>query len=240
VVFHAVDSMYTMLAAITGGIDWVEAVRPLEEIHILYRVLWMFYIVFVVIGVLNVLTGIFVERACEISGLDKDLVVQTEMKRNEIFQQEMKRIFVEADADHNGSLSWEEFKQYMEEPTVQAYFATKQLDAFDARSLYDILHEDKSKPVSIETFILGCQRLKGIARSVDLLAVLRETRETKRTLKLLMRRMDMGCMHPENARHFQHGCSGPGSSKAGESNSDFLPEMPPDRIDPHFKVIGCI
>jgi len=182
-------TMYTLLAAITGGIDWQEAVVPLDHISRLYRGLWSFYVVFVVIGVLNVLTGIFVERACELSGLDRDLVVQSEMKRNETFLVEMKRIFEEADADHSGTITWQEFKKYMENPRVQAYFSTKQLDAFDARSLFELFSQDHAEEIGIEEFVMGCQRLKGMARSVDLLAVLRESRETKRVLKALLRRI---------------------------------------------------
>merc|ERR1719410_2320900 len=106
-------TMYTLLAAITGGIDWQEAVVPLDHISQLYRGLWSFYVVFVVIGVLNVLTGIFVERACELSGLDRDLVVQSEMKRNESFLVEMKRIFEEVDEHRSGTITWKEFKTYM-------------------------------------------------------------------------------------------------------------------------------
>merc|ERR1719410_1343867 len=102
--------MYTLLAAITGGVDWTEAVTSLESISTIYRCLWTFYIVFVVIGVLNVLTGIFVERACEFSSLDKDLVVQSEMKRNENFLVEMQKLFDEADTNGSGRVTWQEFK----------------------------------------------------------------------------------------------------------------------------------
>lgn len=185
-------AMYTMLAAITGGIDWTDAVEPLEDISTLYQVLWVFYIVFVVIGVLNVLTGIFVERACELSGLDKDLVIQAEIRRSESFLVEMKRIFQEADADHSGKMSWPEFRNYMQNPRMRAYFATKQLDAYDARTFFDMMRDEGSEEVDLQTFMLGCLRMKGMAKSVDLLAVLRETRETKRTLKDLVRKLGDG------------------------------------------------
>mmetsp|Transcript_85131 Transcript_85131/g.264489 ORF Transcript_85131/g.264489 Transcript_85131/m.264489 type:complete len:716 (-) Transcript_85131:608-2755(-) len=185
-----VDTMYTLLASIVNGIGWVDAVKPLESISIVYRWLFTFYIVFVVIGVLNVLTGIFVERACELSGLDKDLVIQTQMKRNETFLAEMKRIFEEADADGSGTISWEEFKGYLENDRVKAYLSTQQLDAFDARTLFDILNDGRGTEMSIESFIVGCQRLKGMARSVDLVAVLQETRAANRKLKSVLRRLD--------------------------------------------------
>jgi len=185
-------TMYTLLASIVNGVGWIDVVRPLEQISMVYRCLYAFYVVFVVIGVLNVLTGIFVERACELSGMDKDLVIQTQMKRNETFLKEMKRIFEEADSDGSGTISWEEFKGYLENDTVKAYFSTQQLDAFDARTLFDVLNDGTGNEMSIEKFIVGCQRLKGLARSVDLVAVLQEARSANRKLKSLMRRLEGG------------------------------------------------
>jgi len=186
------DTMYTLMASIVGGVSWTDVVRPLEKISLVYRALYAFYIAFVVIGVLNVLTGIFVERACELSGLDRDLVIQTQLKRDETFLMEMQRIFEEADADGSGSISWEEFKGYLENDRVKAYLATQQLDAFDARTLFDILNKGNGEEMSIETFIVGCRRLKGLAKSVDLVAVLQETRSLGRKLKAFMRRIEGG------------------------------------------------
>jgi hypothetical protein len=184
------DTMYTLLAAITGGLDWTDAVTSLDSISTVYRCLWTFYIVFVVIGVLNVLTGIFVERACELSFLDKDFVVQAELKRNEVFLVEMKNIFDEANANCSGTLTWHEFKAYLESPQVQAYFRTKQLNSFDARLFFDTLKEGGTDELDLEAFLVGCQRLQGQARSVDLHAVLMECRENRRDLKSLIRRLD--------------------------------------------------
>merc|ERR1719320_369949 len=128
-----------MIMCITGGVDWNEVMRPLSRIHWLYETVFVLYILFVVIGVLNVLTGIFVERAQELSGLDRDLVIQGEMKRSEAFLAEMKGIFEEADTDRSGTISWIEFKQYLKKPEVKAYLATQQLDCYDARQLFNIL-----------------------------------------------------------------------------------------------------
>jgi hypothetical protein len=184
------DTMYTLMAAITGGIDWTDAVTSLDSISPIYRCLWTFYIIFVVIGVMNVLTGIFVERACELSGLDKDLVVQAEMKRNEAFLVEMKKIFDEADVNRSGTINWHEFKAYLENPRVQTYLRTKQLNAFDARLFFDMLKDGRTDELDLQAFVVGCQRLKGQARSADLLAVLKECRENRRDLKLLIRRLE--------------------------------------------------
>merc|ERR550532_65936 len=102
----------------------------------------------------------------------------------------MTKIFDEADTDGNGKVSWHEFKTYLENPHVHAYLCTKQLHAFDAREFFDVLKEDRADELDLEAFIVGCQRLKGEARSADLLAVLKECRENRRDLKRVLRRLD--------------------------------------------------
>lgn len=178
-------SCMTMTMSITGGVDWIEAVSPLCRINWLYGPVFALYVLFVVVGVLNVLTGIFVERAQELSGLDRDLVIQGELKRNEAFLAEMKVIFEEADADNSNSISWEEFKEYLKNPEVQAYLSTQQLDTYDARQLFNILcgEDQESDEVSIDEFIMGCMRLKGVAKSVDVVALLEESRKQNRKVK---------------------------------------------------------
>merc|ERR1719277_594929 len=52
-----------LIMCFTGGEDWSNIMRPLARIHWIYEAVFVLYILFVVMGVLNVLTGIFVERA---------------------------------------------------------------------------------------------------------------------------------------------------------------------------------
>lgn len=167
-------AMLTLLQCITSGVDWDTISRPLSWY---YTLLFAFYVTFVVIGVLNVLTGIFVERASELSGLDRDLIVQSHLKRDRTFLQQMSNIFEEADVDHSGSITWSEFKEYLKNQEIRAYLSAQQLDACDARQLFDLLDSEGKSEVRMPDFIMGLSRLRGMAKSVDLVALLKETRE---------------------------------------------------------------
>merc|ERR1712012_1372436 len=103
-----------------------------------------------IIGVLNVLTSVFVQRASELVKLDRDLVIQCQLVSNETFLKEMKAIFEEVDVDSSGTINWEKFREYLENEHVQAYFATQQLDASDARQLFNLLDSDAREEVKIE------------------------------------------------------------------------------------------
>lgn len=169
-------TMLTLFQCTTGGVDWHIASRPLGSISLVFVPVFSFYIAFVVIGVLNVLTGIFVERASQMSGLDRDLIVQGQLNRDQAFFREMKTIFVEADLDNSGTVSWEELSEYLMNEEVRAYLAAQQLDSYDARQLFNILDVDGTREIGMSDFVLGLWRLRGMAKSVDMVALLMETR----------------------------------------------------------------
>lgn len=169
--------MYSLLLAVTGGEDWFQIVEPLGHISDFYLVLFAFYVLFVVIGVLNVLTSAFVQRACELSRLDRDLAIQSELVSDESFTAEMKSIFEEVDIEGTGCIDWEQFRSFIHNEHVQAYFATQQLDTSDARELFNLLDQDGDDEVCIEEFILGCKKLRGQAKSSDVATLLRENKK---------------------------------------------------------------
>ena len=86
-----------------GGEDWYNVMRPLFHISPWYGLLFSFFICFVIFGVLNVLTGVFVEHALQIR--DRDLVIQAEMEKTDHFLTDMHLIFQEADVDEDGTIT---------------------------------------------------------------------------------------------------------------------------------------
>jgi hypothetical protein len=182
--------MFSLLMAVSGGDDWINLVHPLAEIHPVYKALFTLYVFFVLIGVVNVVTSAFVQRACEFSRLDRDLVIQSEMVSHEAFLAEMKGIFEEVDVDSSGKITWEKFRQFMENDQVQAYFATQQLDTSDARELFNLLDQDGNNYIDLEEFIMGCQKLRGQAKSSDVATLLRENKRASRKFMRAVRKME--------------------------------------------------
>merc|ERR1712079_836721 len=93
------DSMFTLFQASLGGMDWGDAVRPLKQVSILYVVMTSAYISFVIVALMNMVTGIFCEQALECMANDKEAQIGEEMTRYKKFEQELKVIFTEIDAN---------------------------------------------------------------------------------------------------------------------------------------------
>jgi len=194
------QTMFTLLLAVTNGVDWKELADPLGKISVAYQLLFAFYVLFVLVGAMNVLTSTYVERVRELSRLDRDLSTQAELAAREAFLTEMRHIFMELDTDKDGKIDWNDFKYYLESEQAQAYFTTQQLDTSDAYGLFSLLAGDKRDAygaVEIEEFALGCMRLRGQAKSSDMMMLMRENRkQNKKFLKEIRRleyQLDMYC-----------------------------------------------
>jgi len=128
-----------------------------------------------VFGVLNVVIATFVDSASVIAKRDRELVIHNELQKNKQYHADMKRFFDEADTDKSGTLSWEEFEDYLQDQNVQAYFQSFQLDVTQAKTLFRLLDFDGSNNVKIDEFVEGCMRMRGQARSIDVHMLLYES-----------------------------------------------------------------
>merc|ERR1711977_295044 len=99
-----------MIQAISGGNDWGGIAEPLQPLSAFYTVVFVIYVLFVTFGVLNVLTGVFLESAAEI--MDRDLLTQAEVSRKKIQAHNLQLLFNELDVDGSGTLTWEEFSEH--------------------------------------------------------------------------------------------------------------------------------
>mmetsp|Transcript_27688 Transcript_27688/g.50598 ORF Transcript_27688/g.50598 Transcript_27688/m.50598 type:complete len:431 (+) Transcript_27688:1106-2398(+) len=157
----------TLFATISGGIDWYDALRPLRALSWLYELVFMTYIFFMFFGVLNVVIGAFVAATAEAGNKDREAVISSQMNDLVRYTKKLKGVFMDADSDGSGTLSWEEFKDYLQHPKVKAYFQSFGLKVSEAHILFQLLDRDGSNKISVDEFLEGCWRLKGEARSID-------------------------------------------------------------------------
>lgn len=179
-------TIYSLLMTITGGKDWYDLAKPFEEISRWYCLGFCAFVFFVQIGMLNVLTGVFVQRAEEIAHVDHDLVIQEETAKKNTYLKQIQNLFTEVDTDGSGTVSWEELKTNLLDERVLTYFSLLQIDIAEAKGLFQLLDVDASGSVGIDEFVMGCMRLKGAARSIDLAHMLYENKRMSMKWKAFM------------------------------------------------------
>eukprot|EP00930_Biecheleria_cincta_P039865 TRINITY_DN27363_c0_g1_i1.p1 TRINITY_DN27363_c0_g1~~TRINITY_DN27363_c0_g1_i1.p1 ORF type:complete len:630 (+),score=127.58 TRINITY_DN27363_c0_g1_i1:248-1891(+) len=164
------NSMLSLWSAVSGGNDWMTYGEPLMKVSMWYFALFIFYIGFSVVGLFNVVTGVFVDGAvCCRTG---DEVVQSYLDDLKNTSAEIKSYFKEADTDGSGHLSFREFDNLMKQPAVKAYFAGLDIDPEEASVLFTILDSDRDKEIAIDEFVNGTMKMKGAASKLDLVALM--------------------------------------------------------------------
>lgn len=168
-------SMVSLFMAISSGLDWSELVEPLWALSAFYPGLFMFYVAFVLFGILNILTAIFVESAGQISDVDRDLVIQEELSRDKSTLNEIRTCFRDALTEDSKSLTRRAFELHLQSEMVLGCLKILGLDVAQARGLFELLETDDSG-VDIEEFVCAMMRLKSSAKGVDIATVMYETK----------------------------------------------------------------
>jgi len=162
----AVNSMFL---SITGGGDWEVYASPLWEAGWHFYILFEFAISFLVLAVLNVLTGTFCANAVSAAIRDHENVAYIAAKEHDDFKNEIKMLFEVMDEDHSGTICWSEFHHHAENPKMLAYLRALEIDPKDVEFFFLLLSQHAPDgEVSVDMFLDGCQRLKGDAKMIDI------------------------------------------------------------------------
>merc|ERR1712083_1249164 len=79
----------------------------------------------------------------------------------------MRRVFVDADVDHSGSVSRAEFEDQLSHPRMNMYLRSIDLLPDQAEELFLLLDCDMSGEVDLSEFVHGCMRLRGNLKAID-------------------------------------------------------------------------
>merc|ERR1719240_1049125 len=115
-------TMCMLFEAISGGNDWASLALELKEVSELAYICFALYIVFVTLGVLNIVTGFFVDGTLEASSEVKEELLKEAQERKNAIVDMIGELFHQMDDDHSGKLSVEEFEAHLYDEDLQSYF----------------------------------------------------------------------------------------------------------------------
>jgi hypothetical protein len=162
--------MISLTAAISGGNDWMVYGEELQKVGTASFYLFVVYIAFSVIGLMNVVTGIFVDSA--IYTRTDDEIVQTWQDDLRRTSEAVKKVFARADLDNSGTVSLEELRAQMQHPLVRAYFSGLEIEPEEVNIIFTLLDVDNNGAVTIDEFVHGVMKLKGKAKAIDVVAMM--------------------------------------------------------------------
>lgn len=162
------EAMLSLFMCISGGVSWENVIYPLWSLSPAWVVVFVFYVSFTYFAVLNVVTGVFCQSAIDSAQSDHTMVMQSILANKEAHVEKIKFLFSEIDAEDRGLITYKMFEEKVGDQAVKAYFESMDLDVWDAWSFFKLLDLDAGGAVEIEEFLMGCLRLRGSARAIDI------------------------------------------------------------------------
>eukprot|EP00931_Biecheleriopsis_adriatica_P108889 TRINITY_DN83158_c0_g1_i1.p1 TRINITY_DN83158_c0_g1~~TRINITY_DN83158_c0_g1_i1.p1 ORF type:complete len:587 (-),score=103.08 TRINITY_DN83158_c0_g1_i1:90-1850(-) len=178
------QGMLSLYMAVTGGMDWIEVFTPLSKEGSASVAATVFFIGFWHFSMLNVVTGIVMEKAVQNSQPDRDDQMKEQRKNEERLGMELTKIFRRMDLDRNGMLNLAEFVNCLKDENVRHYLGSLGLSIQDARTFFKTMNTISGQSeVKIEDFVGHCLSLKGYATAVELAQLSFEVKTLRRELR---------------------------------------------------------
>mmetsp|Transcript_66066 Transcript_66066/g.204482 ORF Transcript_66066/g.204482 Transcript_66066/m.204482 type:complete len:673 (-) Transcript_66066:58-2076(-) len=176
------DTMQTMFMSITGGISWAEVLDGFNKMDGFYHLVYMFYVGFVQICVLNIVTGVFVDTVHQMYQPERDEMIERETSKRKAMLQNLKNLLEEADSDGSGTITWEEFDQFTQNPHIKMYLSAHEIDITQAHEIFDLIDRNREGEVMIDDFVLSFIEFKGAAKGTDVVILRNDVSKILSTL----------------------------------------------------------
>jgi len=166
-------SLWTVFEITFAG-SWPSLVRPLvEKVSVSFGFFFGAYVFLVVFAMTRIITALFIKDTLAVATNDAEMMIQAKMKEKRANARKLLDVFSVADTSGEGRLTLEEFEIFMEEPRARSYLGSLELEAHESRQLFMML-DDGDGMITAEEFVEGALRLKGVARSQDVICMMHD------------------------------------------------------------------
>jgi hypothetical protein len=167
----------------TGGNDWSNYYNPLKATGWVNCLIFLFFVAFTQVAVLNIILGIFVDDAMKNIIADKDEKAEEQADEQMRIADELREICHEVDAGHDGRLTPQEFKRAVTTPRFKTFLEMMDFRASEIQDFLALLCTGKERQgVNIDTFVNLCMRFRGPASCLDMQMVMAAIEDAKNFL----------------------------------------------------------
>lgn len=176
-------AVLSLIYSISGGADWGTLAHPFWSVGIGYGLSYVFFVILTIFGLLNILVGIFVQEAEELSKWDKDFVVDVaEFVEKKKEKEKLILNLFDAMADSAGTISIETLEEQLTDENVAAQFQQLEVGVEKVDLLMHVIDVDGNGIITKEEFTEGVAKLTGKAHATDVAEILLE--EQKQNAKI--------------------------------------------------------
>jgi Ca2+-binding EF-hand superfamily protein len=181
-------SMFTLFQLMTLD-TWADLIaRPIMKESPELGLFFVFFVTVAVFVVMNLITAVIVENAFAIAKDDQEQAAKMN-ERNKIRElKSLSELFQEIDIDGSGKLTKKEFVTALGNPRVTHKLLLLEMTKEDLTEAWELL-DDGDGELDITEFASGLRRMKGEAKSKDVLDTVRRTQTSFETMATLQKQI---------------------------------------------------
>jgi voltage-gated sodium channel len=164
-------SMFTLLQCMTRDGWSSQVARYVTTAEWYMAFFFMVFMMTSTYGLLNLVVSVIVEQTLTAARSNESRVLAKEEQMKKAELAGLQELFAQIDQDGSGELDLNEFLAALEDEGILWKMRSLDLPIDDAARLFTVMDGEGSRPLAMEEFIEGCTKLKGTARSRDLLAI---------------------------------------------------------------------
>eukprot|EP00930_Biecheleria_cincta_P016188 TRINITY_DN13264_c0_g2_i1.p1 TRINITY_DN13264_c0_g2~~TRINITY_DN13264_c0_g2_i1.p1 ORF type:complete len:655 (-),score=114.68 TRINITY_DN13264_c0_g2_i1:296-2260(-) len=163
-------SIFTMFECLFA--NWGPPGRILiEYVSEWFAIFFLFYRCIIGFAVLNVVNAVFVQQTMRVAHADEEIAFKRKLEAQAAYTRKLQQLFHKLDESGDGEISWDEFSQMLVSPQLKFWMSELEFESHDLVGLFGLL-DDGDECISIDEFMDGVVRLKGLARNVDVAQLL--------------------------------------------------------------------
>eukprot|EP00747_Dinoflagellata_sp_TGD_P035045 gnl/TRDRNA2_/TRDRNA2_137616_c0_seq2.p1 gnl/TRDRNA2_/TRDRNA2_137616_c0~~gnl/TRDRNA2_/TRDRNA2_137616_c0_seq2.p1 ORF type:complete len:307 (+),score=56.49 gnl/TRDRNA2_/TRDRNA2_137616_c0_seq2:135-1055(+) len=168
---------------------WVPICRLLYvDVSEFYGLFIVVYRCMLCFAVVKTITAVFISETQKAAAGDMEILAIKKQKEREKNSVVFKDIFKEFDSsgDGQGTVKWDDFQQLIHDEVIRPLLQKCELDPSDLEQLFQIF-DSGNGTIEVDEFIDGMGRMKGSARSMDVVALLKMTQRNQAKIDKIMR-----------------------------------------------------
>lgn len=163
------SSVLTLYKASTGGEDWGTVYQVIQTTGRFGSGMLLFFLGFVQFGILNIITGIFVDTAMKTLTKNSEVLAQEHSRQEAQHESKLTELCQRVDDDFSGRLSRSKFEVALQRKRVPELLTMLGFKRHHLLEYFNHMANDcEDESVDIGDFVRGCMLLKGPASNFDL------------------------------------------------------------------------
>jgi len=154
-----------------------------SEWFFLFCVMHKLTIGFAVIGVIN---GVIMQETFKVAATDDMIMVKQKQRTAKLMKTKMQTLMNSLDQGGDGDLSLEEFEIIAATPAVKTWLGSMEIETDNMDTLFHLLDNDNSGSITVEELVERMPRIKGAARSIDVMAMHIDVMAMRRMLDMAL------------------------------------------------------